>query len=255
MSILKEDNVLSELQNTIYRSKNPTRRWLHLTRKDLVMQFLSDIKDGASKSVSEVGPGSGVYLEALCSQFSNVTAVDIERDYLRPLQPLENKLKNLKLIEQDISDINWTQQFDVVLCSEVIEHVGDDVNFIKGLGRMTKSGGVLILSTPQPYSILELTSKIALSAPFIKLVRMIYEEPVLPTGHINLLSGRELTTLLESNGFEIIKSLKFGLYLPLIAEFSGGYGVKFAASIENLLKKLGITWPLWTQLYLAKKVD
>ncbi len=38
--------------------------------------------------------------------------------------------------------------FDKVLCSEVIEHVPDDVRFLGELGRVLRAGGTLVLTTP-----------------------------------------------------------------------------------------------------------
>lgn len=255
MSSIENIDKLHELQNVIYSSRNPTRRWLHVTRKDRILAAFRELEGISNEAAIEVGPGSGLYIAPLCAQFSQVTAVDIERSHLVALQPLKKQFKNLEIIEQDITEQNWCQEYDLVLCSEVIEHVEDTSKFIASLGRVTKAGGVLILSTPQPLSFMELTSKIGLSPLFIGLVRSIYREPVLPTGHISLISETTLAKELHKNGFTIIKTSKFGLYIPVVAEFGGRSGVKLAKFFENTLLKIGVTWPLWTQLHICRKVS
>ncbi len=51
-----------------------------------------------------------------------------------------------------ISDITAIPEldgsFDAILCSEVLEHVPDPVSAIKELGRLTKPGGVLLITAP-----------------------------------------------------------------------------------------------------------
>lgn len=255
MSSIKNMDEVHELQNVIYLSRNPTRKWLHVTRKELILTAFDGLGDVSNQIAIEVGPGSGLYIAPLCLKFLQVTAVDIEHSHLVALQPLKTQFNNLEIIEQDITEDSWSQKYDLVLCSEVVEHVEDTSKFIASLGRMTKTGGTLILSTPQPLSFMELTSKIGLSPLFIGLVRLIYREPVLPTGHISLMSETTLTSELSKNGFTIMKKSKFGLYIPIVAEFGGRVGVRFAKFFENILVKIGVTWPLWTQLYVCKKVS
>jgi len=50
--------------------------------------------------------------------------------------------------------------FDLVLCSEVIEHIENPWSFIRELIRITKNGGNIILSTPNPESLLSIITLI-----------------------------------------------------------------------------------------------
>jgi len=112
----------------------------------------------------------------------------------------------------------------LILCTEVVEHLADSRAALAGIGRLLRPGGVLILSTPQPYSPLELASKVAFLPGIIQLVRLIYREPILDAGHINLMSSRKLEKQLLELGFHIVERHKSGLYLPLVAEFGGNMG-------------------------------
>ena len=67
-----------------------------------------------------------------------------------------------------------------MICSEVIEHVADPKSFMAGLAKAVQPGGILILSTPQPWSLMELTASIALSPVIIGLTRGVTLAPQPP---------------------------------------------------------------------------
>lgn len=48
----------------------------------------------------------------------------------------------------NIFDLNYDGQFDVVLITEVIEHVAHPDDFLKSIAKMLKPGGHIVLSTP-----------------------------------------------------------------------------------------------------------
>jgi SAM-dependent methyltransferase len=241
------------LQGTLYASRNPTRRWLHTARRDLVIEAIRSAPVPRMHRALEVGPGSGIYLPALCERFDHVTALDLEQAHIAQLKQTVGGLPNLELVVGDLSRQQWGERFDLVLCSEVIEHVPDPPSFMAGLARAVEPGGMMILSTPQPWSLMELIASLALSPVFIGLTRTIYREPVLPTGHISVMSSDRVTGLLREHGFEILASSYFGLYVPVIAEFCGDSGVRLLRRLETWLQRLGPRGLLWTQLHVARK--
>lgn len=241
------------LQGTLYTSRNPTRRWLHTTRRDLVIEAIRTAPVCSSNRALEVGPGSGVYLPSLCERFKSVVAIDIEEAHIAQLRKTADHFPTLKLMVGDLGLQQWPEKFDLVLCSEVIEHVAEPKSFMAGLAKAVQPGGILILSTPQPWSLMELTASIALSPIIIGLTRIIYREPVLPTGHISVMPHYKVTHMLRENGFEVLTSSYFGLYVPLIAEFGGKLGVSILRRLEKSLQRHGPRGVLWTQLHLARK--
>ena len=108
-----------------------------------------------------------------------------------------------------------------MLCSEVLEHTPDPGTVHPRHRRGAGPGGVLILSTPQAFSTAELIGRIAFRPGVLQLARLIYREPVLPTGHISLLTRPTVRALLEESGFEITAGSVSTFYLPGIAEFGG----------------------------------
>ncbi len=248
---------LVELQNSLYTSSNATRRWLHCSRRDWVKEALLQASlrvDKGNTHALEVGPGSGVYLPALCSLFSHVVASDIEHAHLHALQPMLDEYSNLKLLEDDITNTKQSEgSFDLILCSEVIEHIPSTDGVLKGLYKLLKSDGVLIITTPQKYSSLELCAKIAFLPIIIDIVRVIYGEPVKETGHINLMTERTMENSLRNVGFSIQDKYKLGLYIPLLAEFFGITGKNIASYIQNIIADTWFDFLIWTQCYVVRK--
>ncbi len=242
------------LQKTLYASRNPVRRWLHTSRRDAVLEAVRTAPVPGQGRALEVGPGSGVYLPALCEQFAAVTAIDVEPAHIAALQGLSAAHANLELRVTDLCTTAWSKKFDLVLCSEVIEHVKDPTSFMAGLAAAVADDGILILSTPQPWSFVELTASIALSPLVIWLPKLIYREPVLPTGHISVQSRKKIVGLLEANRLTILRSQYLGLYMPVLSEFGGTFAVNTLKGLERTVQRVGPRGILWTQLHVARKL-
>jgi SAM-dependent methyltransferase len=238
---------LFDLQQTLYNSRNPTRRWLHTTRRDRIEALLRRHARGGR--ALEVGPGSGVYLPLLSQLFEHVVASDIEREFLEQAP----QLPNVELVEDDIEDTRLEAgSFDLVLMSEVIEHIPNPARALASIKRLLKPGGVLILSTPQRHSPLELLGKVAFLPGIVQLVRLVYREPILPTGHISLLSRREAGQLLADAGFTVEEQDLSGLYLPLLAETGGTRALKLEQRLEPKLARGRLSGALWIQYHVAR---
>lgn len=242
---------LVALQNTLYDSRNPTRRWLHRSRRAYIKEAIETA--GPGQTALEVGPGSGVYLQALQRSFDEVTAADIERAHLEHLIP---RFPDVRFVGDDITKSSLdTETFELVLCSEVVEHIPDSLSALQGIHRVMKRGGTLILSTPQRYSPLELASKVAFLPGVVQVVRWIYREPILKQGHINLMTRRTVRNQLNQAGFQIEREHLSGVYIPLLAEFGGTLGRRVAEAMEGILRPGPLGWMLWTQYYVATKSD
>lgn len=244
---------LVALQETLYRSTNPTRRWLHCTRRDWIIYALRHSAAPSQQRALEVGPGSGVYLPTLAAMFAEVVATDIELAYLNHAAPMRVRLTNLQLLEDDICHSTMpAHSFDLILCTEVIEHIRDSAAALAEMRRLLKPGGVLVLSTPQRYSPLELTAKVAFLPGVIQLVRRIYREPILETGHINLMTAGTVRRQLSDAGFAVALQHQTGMYVPLLAEFGGAWALHLERLLERSLRGGVAGGLLWTQYYIAR---
>lgn len=248
-----DDEALFELQQTLYTSKNPTRRWLHVSRRAWITAALRRLARPGTHEVIEVGPGSGVYLPVLAGLAEHVVATDVESAYLDRLDPIVEEHPNVELVLDDITRSGLASDtFDLVLCTEVIEHIPDSPAALGEMHRLLKPGGALVLSTPQRYSPLEVTAKIAFLPGVIELVRRVYAEPVLETGHVNLMTRRTLERQLTAAGFVVEERHLAGVYLPVVAETMGTTALRVEQWLERHLRGSRLDWLLWTQYVVAR---
>ena len=246
---------LAVLDQMVYTSKNPTRRWIHCTRRDWIINALRRYagKERRNRAL-EVGPGSGIYLPVLAELYAEVVASDVKEAYLRNVNTLVMTYSNLSPVADDIQNTRLPKaSFDLILCTEVIEHITDSASAIAGMHRLLKPGGTLVLTTPQRWSLIELVAKVAFLPGIINLLSLIYREPILDTGHINVMTNKQVTSQLEGAGFRIYERFKSGMYLPLIAEFMGQPGLRIEQWLELKLRDGPLGWLLWTQYYIAEK--
>jgi ubiquinone/menaquinone biosynthesis C-methylase UbiE len=244
---------LFQLQRTLYTSSNPTRRWLHTTRRDWINAAINRWSSSGGRAL-EVGPGSGVYFPALAENFDEVIGADIEDAYLSRLRPLTKTHPRVRLVRDDITRSEFPDgSFDLILCSEVIEHIRDSRAALAEMHRLLKPGCVLILSTPQKYSPLEVFSKVAFLPVVIDITRWVYKEPILETGHINLITRSTLHSQLAEAGFATRERHTTGVYIPLVAEFLGDTGLRIERMLESKLRGTRLDWLLWTQYEVATR--
>lgn len=250
----KVDPELLRLQKTLYTLSNPTRRWLHCTRRDWIMAELRRQARERNGKALEVGFGSAVYLPLLAELYGEAVAVDLEEAFLEHGRLLASTYPNLRVVADDITKSQLEKdQFDLILCSEVIEHIHQWQKALAEMYRLTRPGGTLLISTPQPWSPLEVMGKIAFKPGIISVVRAVYGEEILETGHISLLSEKQITTELKAVGFSIKERFKSGIYLPLVAEFLGKPALRLEQWLETHLRDGPLDRLLWVQFYVAQK--
>ena len=104
------------LLETLYNSRNPTRRWLHCTRRDWIAAKIGECAHERAGRVLEVGFGAGIYLPTLCEAFREVVASDLDQAHLDHANPIAAKYPNLRLVTDDITDSRMPpESFDLVL--------------------------------------------------------------------------------------------------------------------------------------------
>ena len=251
---------LVALQRSLYESSNPTRRYLHCVRRDWIHEQISALSEEKPAALAvEIGPGSGVHLPPLAGAAEQVLALDVEHAYLRAASERyagEQCRDRLYFAEGDLRCAPLrAASVDLLLCSEVLEHVVDTPAMLRGIAELLDAGGHAIVTTPQPFSPVEVLGKIAFLPGVLQLVRLLYREPVEPTGHINVMGRRKLEAQFAAAGLTILRRETLGFYLPVIAEFGGRRGQRLLAWLESLLRGGQLRALLWTQCYVLKKLQ
>jgi SAM-dependent methyltransferase len=173
---------------------------------------------------------------------------------LEYVKPLTQQYPNLRIVSGDIANCGLpAEYFDLVICSEVVEHIADSQKAISELYSLLKRGGVLILTTPQRWSLLELMARVAYFPGIFSLVKLIYREPVFDPGHINLMTETQVVRQLEDAGFSVRETFKSGAYLPIFADLMGETGLRFERWLEPKIRTGLLSGILWVQYYIARK--
>lgn len=236
-------------QSNLYASQNPTRNWLHNARRSWVMHQL-DVRSHPYSNFLEVGIGCGIYTEWM-AQRGYVTGLDINEDFVVAASYLSKVTARVA----DITTTNdYEDEFDVALCSEVIEHISDSQAALNNIYRALKPGGQLILTTPNGYSTMELFARLLSFKPFAGLARLIYREPVQDLGHINRLTRNQLAEQIQKAGFEVVIRKDLALYLPVVTEFGGKAGARFCKWMaQQFSRSEFLSHLLWTQCWVLRK--
>lgn len=116
----------------------------------LRMNYISQKINLAEKKVLDIGCGGGILAEAMVHHGANVTAIDLAEASLAVarLHQLESRLEidYRNISAEALADEN-EQQFDVITCLEMLEHVPDPSSIVQACFRMVKPGGLVFFST------------------------------------------------------------------------------------------------------------
>ncbi len=104
-------------------------------------------------NILEIGAGEGYGLRMLLDNCNIAYAMD-KANYTS--NSLTKDLPNVKIIKNKVPPIRKIEDnsLDFDIAFQVIEHIKDDVFFLKEIHRVLKKGGVLLLTTPNSEKIL-----------------------------------------------------------------------------------------------------
>lgn len=165
---------------------------------------LLETEDINRKRVLDVGCGTGMVSSSLLSRYNcEVYGVDIHK---RALKLAANRGLFTSCVNIEKGNLPFTSSvFDVVIFSEVIEHLVNYHHVLDEIHRVMVPRGVLILSTPNLCSAQN-------------IMKVIVGEDVIPIYnrgcddvHIRLFSFKSINTLLEQHGYKVDK-VKFVNY-------------------------------------------
>jgi ubiquinone/menaquinone biosynthesis C-methylase UbiE len=105
---------------------------------------------GHVTSMLDAGFGTGVYSFTLAGRVGNIDAIDIDgkkADYAKKVK--SNLFRNIRFQIMDLTDLTFADcSFDVIICSDVLEHIREDEKAICHLARVLKKGGTLLITVP-----------------------------------------------------------------------------------------------------------
>jgi SAM-dependent methyltransferase len=164
------------------------------------------IRPLAFKTVLDVGCGQGSLLGELRAKFPHIQPAGMDLSG-KAIDLARRRVPKGEFFAGDLTREPLNDKFDLVICSEVLEHIPDDIRAMRNLARMT--GKYLVVSAPQG------------------CMRR-FEAAV---GHVRNYAYGELVGKLKQNGFRMVRVIEWGFpfYSPgyrNFLDFMGGRGTE-----------------------------
>lgn len=173
--------------------------------------YITRVADTAGAELLDIGCGDGLLCEKL-KKVKIYTGIDVSLGRIKRCKKRYFDKRNLFVIGDFLNYDFKSSQYDVIVASEIIEHVPDDGDFLRIINSLLKPGGKLIVSTP-------------LAPEFIDLPCNLYKDQ-----HLRCYSRCVLSERLFKNHFKIIKIKYVGFKINIKIN-------KYNRKIFNLVKK------------------
>ena len=185
---------MKSIKSTEYYKKNPTYhvedaefKWNNF--KNAILQ--SKIDFSKVRNIGEVGCGSGQILSlAKKSGLFKETeyfGYDTNPDAINLAKTLDGTIKYLN---EDLINTNLEKEFDILIVSDVFEHVDDYYSFLQTLKKKAK---YLIFNIPLQINLASLLRR-----------KNIFEISYNQVGHLHFFSNKTAKLALEKNGYQIL---------------------------------------------------
>lgn len=146
-------------QNEIKKFSDAASRWWDKTGEfkplhdinPLRVDWIADQANGLfGKHIIDVGCGGGILSESMAAMGANVTGIDMSENAL--------EVANLHALETQVN-VNYQQStaeayaesnpnnFDIVTCLEMLEHVPDPASVVHACAKLAKPDGLVFFST------------------------------------------------------------------------------------------------------------
>ena len=123
------------------KSKNPIRSWFH-TRRQEITNYIVQANYCKSNNIYDFGSGNCVW------NFSSLPVIGVDLNE----QMLKFAMDNKRIIGYKVEDIKKTsldnESADLIVASEVLEHITNYELAVKEIWRTLKPGGTAIISVP-----------------------------------------------------------------------------------------------------------
>jgi len=116
----------------------------------LRLEFMRKHHEIKNQKIVDIGCGGGILSESLAANGADVTGIDLAEEVLTvaKLHGLDSGVKvNYQLISAEEFAKENNEQFDIVTCMEMLEHVPDPSSIIQAAAECVKPGGWVFFST------------------------------------------------------------------------------------------------------------
>ena len=128
---------------------NPTR--IRFIKEKLVSHFKLDPnseKPLEKLKILDIGCGGGLLCEPLNRLGAKITGIDASNDNIEVAKIHSREMNlNIKYIRCSPENLNFKNEFDVILNMEVVEHVSNVSLFIQNCSKLIRKNGIMFVAT------------------------------------------------------------------------------------------------------------
>jgi SAM-dependent methyltransferase len=163
-----------------------------ISRRRLIHRLVKAIKP---LRTLDIGCGSGLITKVLAEASIEVVAVDVSDEAIEVTRGVLGKAPNVLLKVVDVFQSrdavgDWSGSFDLVVLSEVLEHIHDDEAALDTVRELLGEGSWLLLTVPGDPGLWNAEDEQA--------------------GHVRRYTREELRRKLTERGFEIVRMINWG---------------------------------------------
>lgn len=131
----------SEPNSFLYRFKRK------LTYGNIFSKLRKYFKNTSSFSMLEIGTGSGFFISLVESRYPEASLCGLEFDP-RLVDVTKHKVKKAKILQGNAEDFQLSAKYDLIVSSQVIEHLYSPELMIQCVARHLKPGGIFLFTSP-----------------------------------------------------------------------------------------------------------
>ncbi|OGU67406.1 MAG: hypothetical protein A2W30_01475 [Ignavibacteria bacterium RBG_16_36_9] len=131
---------------------------LMFLRSWFVRRELEELRNkfGNSKiDIYDAGSGFGQYTYFMATKLvpCNIFAVDVKEDWISDCRDFFNRkeIKNVSFEVEDLTNSTHQNEFDLIVCVDVMEHIAEDQKVFSSFYSALRSGGYLLINSPSIY--------------------------------------------------------------------------------------------------------
>lgn len=209
-----DSDELQNLLNDLYGySRDTETKILHRKRMNLFYILMQDLLGSGqfcrSDSALDIGSSAGAYSKIIFDLgFRYVCGIDVvpeSVDNARRSFAIREGGRSLEFFAADATGLSTSRKYDMILCTEVIEHVENPVALIRRIQSLLSQGGIAVVSIPNSMSLPYFLARI-----FWKCSGAEVSEAT--KRHLQFPSYRTME-LLSSNGLKVIRTSGTNLML------------------------------------------
>ena len=184
-------------------------------------------RDLSRVTIADIGCGTGELLTLpLALRLGNIATIFAYEPEAASYAQLCQQIRDLNI--NNVHPVQYEnliheQTYDAIIISEVLEHVGEPIDFLKAFKMLLTDHGIMLITTPNGYGIFELETLIFNSLdmlgiiPFLKNVRSrlnpskwkstqpTHMDTLAISPHVNFFSLPELYYILQEVGLSVLR--------------------------------------------------